>query len=285
MKLIDILVEELPKRGGWPEGVCEISTHASGRVFFDGRFAPRGFSLPMASDAWNKYKDPCSYTNAVTREQYEAALAAKNEGWIDWPGGECPVEKGTLVDVRYRDSQTYPDRIGTPALVDGGYGATYHHWLNDGMRNDIIAYRLHQPQEAAQPKTDDEADLNECIGQDAVPVWNGEGLPPVGCEFEYGSHRTKAKCLAVAHHMVFASKGNPDDEESDYEEFMISILDSEFHPVRTEAERKREKAIAKITDAICGEIPDTGMATAAKYAARAYDAIAEGKIKGVKLED
>lgn len=88
MKLIDVLVEELPKRGGWPEGVCEISTHASGRAFFDGRFAPRGFSLPMASDAWNKYKHPRSYTSAVTREQYETALAAKNDGWIEWGGGE-----------------------------------------------------------------------------------------------------------------------------------------------------------------------------------------------------
>lgn len=275
MKLIDILVEELPKSGGWPEGVCEISTHASGRVFFDGRFAPRGFSLPMASDAWNKYKHPHSYTNAVTREQFEAALAAKNDGWIDWGGGECPVPRGTLVDVRHRDSQAYPDRIGTPALVAGGHGATYHHWLHDGMRNDIISYRLHKPQEAEQAEADDEADLNECIGQDAAPVWNGEGLPTVGCEFEYGSHRTKAKCLAVAHHMVFASKGNPDNEESDYEEFMISILDSEFHRVRTEAERKRDEAVKTIML--------TGWCQAA--AEEIYDLVAAGKVPGMKLED
>ena len=72
MTLLELLRQELPKRGGWPEGVREISTHASGRVFFDGRFAPQGLTLPMASDAWNKYKHPRSYTNAVTREQYEA---------------------------------------------------------------------------------------------------------------------------------------------------------------------------------------------------------------------
>ena len=71
MTLLELLRQELPKRGGWPEGVREISTHASGRVFFDGRFAPQGFNLPMASDAWNKYKHPRSYTNAVTREQYK----------------------------------------------------------------------------------------------------------------------------------------------------------------------------------------------------------------------
>lgn len=72
MTLLELLRQELPKRGGWPEGVREISTHASGRVFFDGRFAPQEFILPKASDAWNKYKHPRSYTNAVTREQYEA---------------------------------------------------------------------------------------------------------------------------------------------------------------------------------------------------------------------
>nr|UVM90484.1 MAG: hypothetical protein [Bacteriophage sp.] len=299
MKTIDVLVEELPRRGGWPDG-------AIGAGFFSG---------DGALYFWDKNNDcPLKWTidtdievedsdEEVTREQYEAALAASkrcdhkwvpSEGrtqsgylcskcgnydgpgydWIDWPGGECPVPRGTLVDVRYRDSQAYPDRIGTPALVAGGHGATYHHWLHDGMRNDIIAYRLHQPQEAAQSKADDEADLNECIGQDSAPVWNGEGLPPVGCEFEYGLHRTKAKCLAVAHHMIFASKGNPDDEESDYEEFMISILDSEFHRVRTEADRKRDEAVKTIML--------TGWCQSA--AEEIYDLVAAGKVPGMKLE-
>lgn len=81
MTLLELLRQELPKRGGWPEGVREISTHASGRVFFDGRFAPQGFTLPMASDAWNKCKHPRSYTNAVTREQYEAT---------SWDGTNLP---------------------------------------------------------------------------------------------------------------------------------------------------------------------------------------------------
>lgn len=273
MKLIDILVEELPKRGGWPEGVSKISSTSCGRVFFDGQ-SPHGFTLPVASDAWDSHKHPFSYTNAVTRDQYEAALAAKNEGWIEWGGGECPVEKGTLVDVKLRCGSVTRQRSGKS--LD---------WQHDGQHElgAIIAYRLHKPQEAEQAKSDDEADLNECIGQDAAPFWNGEGLPPVGYEFEYGSHRTKAKCLAVAYHMVFASKGNPDDEESDYEEFMISILDSEFHPVRTEAERKRDEAVEAIDRYMPEFIPDTP--NDYYNAKKIYDAIAAGKIPGVKLED
>jgi len=33
MKLIELLVQELPKRGGWPENVGHISMHADGATF------------------------------------------------------------------------------------------------------------------------------------------------------------------------------------------------------------------------------------------------------------
>jgi hypothetical protein len=185
--------------------------------------------------------------------------------------------------VRYRDGE---ELFSLPAddLAPSSRDASFAFWLGSAQDNDIIAYRLHQPQEAEQPKSDEEVDLNECIGQDAAPVWSGEGLPPVGCEFEYGSHRTKAKCLAVAHHMVFASKGNPDDEESDYEEFMISILDSEFHRVRTEAGRKREKAVQALCNAGggIGRVDEESGYGSCWF--DIYDAIAAGKIPGVKLE-
>lgn len=302
MKLIDILVEELPRRGGWPKRANCITQDGDLRVepafchpsiakcdedgfWFLDLSRTGGFEVDtLASD----------YTTAIiTREQYEAALkehlvresqpgrqhggfahgyapaasqapAADADGWIDWGGGECPVDTKTLVDIRLKVGFTYK------SCHPGDYS-----WRHAGGGGDIIAYRLHQPQEAEQTEADDEADLNECIGQDAAQVWNGEGLPPVGCEFEYGLHRTKAKCLAVAHHMIFASKGNPDDEESDYEEFMISILDSEFHRVRTEADRKRDEAVKTIML--------TGWCQAA--AEEIYDLVAAGKVPGMKLED
>lgn len=89
MTLLELLRQELPKRGGWPEGVSKISSTSSGRVFFDGQLAPQGFTLPVTSDAWNKHKHPRSYTNAVTREQYEVT------GWdgtgLPPVGVECEV--------------------------------------------------------------------------------------------------------------------------------------------------------------------------------------------------
>lgn len=71
--------------------------------------------------------------------------------WIEWNGGECPVADGTMVDVRYRDG----DQIN--ALSAGGHSigrdASADYWLYDGYKNDIIAYRLHQPEEV-KPITD-----------------------------------------------------------------------------------------------------------------------------------
>ena len=30
-----------------------------------------------------------------------------DDGWIEWGGGDCPVPKGTLVDIRLRDGGEY----------------------------------------------------------------------------------------------------------------------------------------------------------------------------------
>lgn len=276
MKLIDILVEELPKRGGWPEGVCEISTHASGQVFFDGRFAPRGFSLPMASDAWNKYKHPSSYTNAVTREQYEAALAAKNDGWIEWGGGECPVGASEMVDVIFGNGGRMSTNI-----------ADCWRWNHSGTSSDIISYRLHQPQEAAQAKADDEADLNECIGQDAAPVWNGEGLPPVGAKvvffinplFEYATQGMPAEGCEIE---VVAHKKTSDgndvavcywDENGGGR--AVCLVPESLIPAKSEAVRKRDEAVKTIML--------TGWCQSA--AEEIYDLVAAGKVPSMKLGD
>ena len=106
MKLIDILVEELPKRGGWPEGancitqdselhVDQATCYPSVAKCNDGGFwfldSSRigGFKVDTLASDYT--------TSIITREQYEAALAAKNDGWIEWGGGKHPpVSTNTL---------------------------------------------------------------------------------------------------------------------------------------------------------------------------------------------
>lgn len=158
MKLIDILVKELPKRGGWPEGAREtIEMHMDGGIFFDSNCAPDEFTLPQCSNGWAPGMG--RFSNEVTREQYEAALAA-SEGWIEWGGGECPVEEGTLVDVRFRDGDD-----------DRNIEAIDLLWNHENWSADIIAYRLHKPDINSLASDDRlEHDLNECIGQDVDVV-------------------------------------------------------------------------------------------------------------------
>lgn len=214
----------------------------------------------------------------ITREQYEAALAAKNDGWIEWGGGECPVGASEMVDVIFGGGGRMSTNI-----------ADCWRWSHSGTDSDIIAYRLHKPQEAA--KADDEAELNECIGQDVAPVWSGEGLPPVGLDVEYkfpkANYRNDfslGKVLAYGNQQVFM------EHWSSKNEFIQPLDNIEFRPIRSEADKKREEAIMSIAKA-GGAAPfkygekfnDGSLIGAAWY--ELYDAIAAGEIPGVKLED
>lgn len=181
--LLQILVEELPKRGGWPEGTSRISQGAvTVCIYADGHRVLFRHNVYGGDDC-------------VTRDQYEAALAANKElrhyqvstehytpdvsagktvestcsnGWIDWHGGECPVDSDAIVEVKYRKPSPYQfnnDRAGDFT------------WSHDGFGGDIIAYRLPHPHEVKtagidvqrdEVKSNDaqlEADLNDCIGQ------------------------------------------------------------------------------------------------------------------------
>lgn len=92
MKLIDILVQELPKRGGWPEGAeCIKQGDSSGRMFIDEWCIGSVIftASVIASDASEA---------GVTRKQYEAALAAsKVPAWdgkgLPPVGAVCEVKR------------------------------------------------------------------------------------------------------------------------------------------------------------------------------------------------
>lgn len=149
----------------------------------------------------------------------------------------------------------------------------------------LIAYRLHKPQEAAQPKADEEADLNECIGQDAAPIWNGEGLPPVGCECEYSLNGGKTWWKCKIDYIV-GTQGVvmlcDTFEGVQYVQFSSYGNALKFRPIRSEANKKREAAL----DAIYGAIASAERAhNRHDEADKVYEAIAAGKIPGVKLDN
>lgn len=75
------------------------------------------------------------------------------DGWIEWHGGECPVDKGALVDVRYRDGV---DGMAMPALTFNIVREDWRvcvNWKHENNPGDIIAYRIHQPKQEQGPMT------------------------------------------------------------------------------------------------------------------------------------
>lgn len=286
MKLIDLLVKELPKRGGWPDGADECYWHSgfSNVCFYnDGSDVECSSGLSTAGIHYNGDDDG----ESVTLEQYEAAIAASkavvgNNGWIQWAGGECPVDSDAIVEVKYRKPSPYQfnnDRAGDFT------------WSHDGFGGDIIAYRLQQPTKSEHAcddaaGDDDESDLNECIGQDVgVPEWNGEGMPPAGCKCEV----MESNPLSVFDKWTSCTVIHFNLREG--RETQVCIIDGngdfailygndgvKFRPLRTEAERKREAEVKELLDAINLTLTDI-------YSSRVFmDAIHEGKIPGVKLE-
>lgn len=159
--LLQILVEELPKRGGWPEGTSRISQGAvTVCIYADGHRVLFRHNVYGGDDC-------------VTRDQYEAALAASkavvgHNGWIDWHGGECPVDSDEIVEVKFR--KPCPLHFSNDRAGD-------FVWSHHGSNGDIIAYRIVNPHEEQQagivaPRDTAilndaqlEADLNDCIGQ------------------------------------------------------------------------------------------------------------------------
>ena len=158
-----------------------------------------------------------------------------SEGWTEWHGGECPVDSGAIVEVKYRKPNPYQynnDRAGDFS------------WAHDGIDGDIIAYRLRDHGINARANDDRlEQDLNECIGQDVVTEWDGDGLPPAGCECEARYRNANAewaffRCVVVDCGVAFGWSGK--------EAVTLGIDSYEFRPLRTEAEKAREKLAASL---------------------------------------
>lgn len=105
------------------------------------------------------------------------------------------------------------------------------------------------------------------------PAWNGGVLPPIGTECEVNRAGDWMCCrieFISGMHVVMKMAGS---------EVCWQTCACTFRPLRTEAERKREDLKSAIAE-ICRQSASNGHS-----ADLIYDAIAAGKIPGVKLED
>lgn len=201
MKLIDLLVQELPKRGGWPEGAEIAVQDADSQICF--------------SSHGDVYANKCQ---------------------TDWYGGDWG---------------------------DGGWRNPYIDTIADDRHECIVSRKQYESALTASRKQ----------------AWNGEGLPPAGCECEYISNGVswgKVKVIGLDGEKVVI---RPSGEIY----YAITTSDKDvFTPFRTESERKRDIAIEAILSDMRTIPYDLDLRD---EVAVIYDAIAAGKIPGVKLED
>lgn len=192
MKLIDLLVQELPKRGGWPDCVDSIHQDHDGEIYaWTGSSCKLLFRTGIIADNCRPYGLDESIENMVTRNQYKSALALLQK-----------------------------------------------------------------------------------------PAWNGEGVPPVGCECECHVDEGVIHCIVVGYD--FDGKAVVMRNVPARKYFSIQANSGRIKPLRTEAERKRDAAAEAIDWYMHEFIPDTP--NDYYHAKKIYDAIAAGKIPGVKLE-
>lgn len=172
--LLQILVQELPKIGGWPDGMNYCGQSAFDNELYFYRHPYIGQPCDKRGIFTDSHRSEYAYT-PISRDHYEAALAASKEplkfsgddGWMLWHGGECPVDSDTIVEVKYRKP--------SPLHFNNDRAGDFT-WSHDGSIGDIIGYRIVNPHEA-QPAgivvdrdteilNDEqlEDDLNDCIG-------------------------------------------------------------------------------------------------------------------------
>lgn len=169
------LAKIIHENGGWRDGADTCSCDNDGYVnFFVGKPARNGVS-------WIDNGD-CEYVGGIVTPKYEKiknwhqTILSRDEyfhlypapdadGWIEWLSDEMPVEKGTIIDVKYSDGD---ELHGAPCGVytnymeskNGENASAEAFGSGDGSYVHIVAYRLHKPEQSKSTAVgDDETNL------------------------------------------------------------------------------------------------------------------------------
>ena len=103
------------------------------------------------SGVWHRGKgssDP-EYGRIELADNYETSIILKEEyqkagGWIEWSGGDCPVEKDQMIEYRMRSA-------GQDTTISGNLRWNHNlHGTGEETLGDIIAYRLSPSMEKQQ---------------------------------------------------------------------------------------------------------------------------------------
>ena len=155
------LARIISENGGWRDGAESAAQSSSDNAvsfYLDtaSRFCDRWYGKHMIDgDIEQDGLISNWHQTVLSRTEYLHLYPAPDaDGWIEWKGGECPVKRCTLVDVKYANGIT---NIGVSALTDkthadhtfgtaGSLLAT--NWSSGLPMSGIIAYRLHKPEQS-----------------------------------------------------------------------------------------------------------------------------------------
>ena len=145
------LADAIHQNGGWPQdSEWSVQNGEHGRISFSVNKPVRHDSKSwMAKGGFNFKIEVCKplknwHQCVLSREEYyQAYPKAGADGWIEWKGGECPVEGSSIVDVELNGGR-----------ILSGLAISFS-WLHERVSCNIIKYRKHKKPKA-QP---------ECLGQ------------------------------------------------------------------------------------------------------------------------
>lgn len=89
----------------------------------------KNISQSERAEKWHWGKFPGSPKSEVAA--YRLVSKPENDGWIPWSGGECPVDGGLLIEVKYRGY----------AEIEINRGKEFR-WNHADKPSDIIAYKI-----------------------------------------------------------------------------------------------------------------------------------------------
>ena len=180
------------------------------------------------------------HNTILSREEYFHLYPAPDaDGWIEWKGGECPVEKGAVVDVIWRNGT---ERAGVKALHIGGAGHKF--WVADGMVNDIIAYRPHKSE---QSKPEFCESVMRSIPEPDEPVWTN----PPSIEHLAADYRAK---LAIATQAQEEADSHRCGAEVALSKLEIAVKEFGFEVEPITAKQEPELAITDWRDLQTGDL-------------------------------
>lgn len=143
------LARIISENGGWSDGAEFAAQDKGGDVFKFDRKPVMGVGREVWMPAGNGRADKLCYCATIkgwhqailSRAEYFHLYPAPDaDGWIEWGGGECPVGEGDLIDVKLSDGDEFFD-----------VGSDWDWGVDAGSCN-IIAYRLHKPEQSMASK-------------------------------------------------------------------------------------------------------------------------------------